>query len=386
MPRRRADPHADKPRADPPQHAAAGGPKGRGAVINPPNRFQTIRSEADLQQLEHDDEYFSAAENPATEYLPDSSQTIVTSNHSPDVPFRYSVNPYRGCAHGCAYCYARPYHEYLGFSAGLDFETKILVKHEAPRLFREFLARPKWQPELVAFSGVTDCYQPAERKFRLTRGCLEVALEARQPVGIITKNALVCRDLDILRELAARRLVEVSLSITTLNAELARTLEPRTSTPAARLRAIGALSAAGVPVRVMTAPIIPGLNDSEIPAVLAAAAEAGARGAGYVLLRLPSSVRGVFESWLQRHVPSKKARIEALIRQTRGGEMNDPRFRSRMRGEGPYAAQIGRTFQVFAARHGLNRDTASLDVSQFRRPTSAAGQGWLFPDSGASPD
>ena len=353
-------------------------PVGRGSAINPPNRFESRRTENDFEQIEHDDDYFAAAEHPATQYLHDDSQTVVSTNDSPDIPFRYSVNPYRGCAHGCSYCYARPYHEYLGLSAGLDFETKILVKHDAARLFREFLARPAWQPELVMFSGVTDCYQPCERRFQLTRSCLEVALEARQPVAIITKNALVTRDLDILRELAARRLVEVALSITTLDAELARTLEPRTSTPAARLRAIRELSAAGVPVRVMNAPLIPGLNDSDTAAVLAAAAEAGARSAGYTLLRLPHTVRPVFESWLELHAPTKKARVEALIRETRGGQMNDPRFRSRMRGEGPYAAQIAQSFQVFAAKHGLARKSPELDYSQFRRPVVPGGQLSLF--------
>ena len=208
--------------------------KGRGSQINPPNRFGGPWYEADLDQAEHDQEYVDAQRNRPTEYIPDNTKTLITENDSPDVGFRYSINPYRGCSHGCAYCYARPYHEYLGWSAGLDFETKILVKEKAPELFREFLCRENWKPELIAMSGVTDCYQPAERHYRLTRGCLEVGLEAQQPMGIVTKNALVLRDLDIFRPMAENNLVRVYVSVTTLDAALARTMEPRTSTPAAR--------------------------------------------------------------------------------------------------------------------------------------------------------
>ena len=245
-----------------------------GSNLNPPNRFESTYSEPDLEQLEWDDEYLSQSRRIA--YIDDNSKSIVTENDSPDLNFRFSVNPYRGCAHGCSYCYARPFHEYLGYNAGLDFETKIMVKRDAAKLFRDFLSRSDWQPELIAFSGITDCYQPAEREFKLTRQCLEVASEANQPIGIVTKNALVVRDLELLTSMARRLLVHVSLSITTLDPQLAREMEPRTSIPAARLRAIRELSAAGVPVKVMVSPIIAGLNDHEVPEILKAAKEAGA--------------------------------------------------------------------------------------------------------------
>ena len=253
-------------------------PFGRGSHLHPPNRFTLIQYEDDFEHLQHDPEAVSELKKPKTEYFTDRARSIVSENDSPDIPFRYSVNPYRGCLHGCAYCYARPYHEYLGLNAGLDFETKIFVKEDAPSLFRDFLARETWRPEPIILSGVTDCYQPAERDFRLTRGCLEVAVEVRQPLGLITKNALILRDLDLLRDLAADNLVHVTLSITSLDAALARVLEPRTSTPTARLHAVTALAEAGVPVRVFVAPVIPGLTDSEMPAILAAAKAAGARG------------------------------------------------------------------------------------------------------------
>src|SRR3954447_23662436 len=282
--------------------------KGRGAAIQPANPYLPVHVEADLEQVEGDEEYLAQLGRPSTEYLSDESQSIVAENDSPDVGFRYSVNPYRGCAHGCSYCYARPGHEYLGLSAGLDFETKVLVKYRAAELFREFLARPKWRPETIAFSGVTDCYQPADRNFKITRGCIEVAAECNQPIGIITKNALVTRDIDLFRQLAAHEAIRVSLSITSLDPQLARTMEPRTSSPDARLRAIRELTAAGIPTNVMVAPIIPGLNDSEIPAILAAARDAGAKWAGYVLLKLPLTVKPVFIDWLERSYPDRSER------------------------------------------------------------------------------
>lgn len=351
---------------------------GRGAQIKPPNRFLTQHAEDDWEHLGEDEEHLQGLERIPTEYLPDESRSFVTENDSPDIPFRYSANPYRGCAHGCAYCYARPYHEYLGLNAGLDFETKIFVKHKAPELFLEWLARPKWQPEPIAFSGVTDCYQPAERQFRLTRGCLEVARDCRQPITVIAKNALVARDLDLLAEMAARNTVRVALSITTLDAELARAMEPRTSPPALRLQTIARLAEAGVPTMVMTAPIIPGLTDSEIPALLAAAKEAGAVGAGYVLLRLPFAVKPIFLDWLARTQPTKSARVESLIRQTRAGALSDPNFGSRMRGGGPIAEQIERTFRLFARKHGLDARLPPLDASQFEPPVGKSGQRRLF--------
>ncbi|MBX3413481.1 MAG: PA0069 family radical SAM protein [Pirellulales bacterium] len=351
--------------------------KGRGSTIAPANRFEQTHREDDFEQLAPD-EPVAGDTNLPTQYLPDDSQTIVVENDSPDIGFRYSVNCYRGCSHGCSYCYARPGHEYLGLNAGIDFESKIFVKHRAPELFRAWLARDRWVPETIMFSGVTDCYQPAERRYRLTRGCLEVACEARQPIGMVTKNALVVRDVDVLAEMAAHRTTLVSISITTLDAELARTMEPRTSSPEARLRAIRELTDAGIPTTVLVAPIIPGLNDTEVPAILQAAAEAGALKASFVLLRLPLTVRPVFLDWLVRTQPLRAARVEALIRSTRGGELSDGKFGSRMRGKGPYAEQIGATFRVFAAKHGLDRPTPELDASQFRPPRAASGQRRFF--------
>jgi DNA repair photolyase len=353
-------------------------PKGRATQHSPPNRFEKVHVEPDFEQFEHDEDFQEELATLNTEFLPDTSQSIISENDSPDVPFRYSLNPYRGCEHGCAYCYARPTHEYFGLNAGLDFESKIFVKHRAPELFREFLARDRWQCELIAMSGVTDCYQPAERQFRLTRACLEVALEARQPIGIITKNAIVVRDLDVLREMARLNLVHVHLSVTSLDEDLARTMEPRTSRPAARLRAITALTAAGVPASAMVAPIIPGLNDSEIPALLAAVAAAGAIKAGYTLVRLPLAVAPVFTDWLARTQPTRAARVEALIRGTRGGKLNSSQFGERMRGAGLIAEQIEQTFRLFARKHNLDRPMPDLDYSQFRPPVARSGQLRLF--------
>ncbi len=352
--------------------------KGRGAQIRPPNRFEATHYEADLEQLEGDDEFLQSQRSIPTQYIPDDAKSVVSENDSPDVGFRYSLNPYRGCSHGCAYCYARPTHEYLGLNAGLDFETQVFVKHRAPELFRQWLARESWEPEFIAFSGVTDCYQPAEREFRLTRGCLEVALEARQPIGIITKNALVSRDLDLLAEMARFDTVSVALSITTLDESLARTMEPRTSSPQARLRTIRQLREAGIRATVMVAPIIPGLNDSEVPTILEAAADAGTCSASYILLRLPLTVRPVFLDWLERTQPLKKDRVESMIRASRGGQLSDSQFGSRMRGVGEIAEQIKQTFRVFAKRFHLDRKLGPLDTSHFRRPTMACGQLRLF--------
>jgi len=351
---------------------------GRGSASQSANRFEQIHVEADYEQLDPDDELLTAVRRVSTEYLPDKSQSIVASNDSPDVCFNYSVNPYRGCSHGCSYCYARPSHEYLGMSAGLDFETKVLVKHDAPRLFREFLAKPSWKCEPIIFSGVTDCYQPAEREFKLTRQCLEIALECRQPIGMITKNALVVRDLDLLSEMAKLDLVQVNLSVTTLDAELARELEPRTSTPTARLRAIRELSAAGVPTKVMVAPIVPGLNDSEVPAILKACGEAGAKSAGYVLLRLPHAVKPLFLEWLDRHRPLARAKVEQLVRSMRGGELYVTRWGERQRGTGPIAEQIGTVFRTFTRRYGLDGETPDLNCSLFRPPVLPGAQMRLF--------
>src|SRR6267142_3736453 len=263
----------------------------RGAGGNPPNRFEKLH-------VETDDDYDADQDPlPRTQFLKDNTSTIITYNDSPDVGFQASINPYRGCEHGCIYCYARPFHEYLGFSAGLDFESKFMVKEDAPELLRNELSSPKWQPQVIFLSGVTDCYQPVERKLKLTRRCLEVLAEFRNPVFIVTKNQLVTRDVDLLSELARHHAVGVLLSITTLDAGLRKVMEPRTSPPAARLAAIRELASAGIPVGVNVAPIIPGLTDHEIPAILKAAAEAGATSAGYTVVRLPHAVAPLFVKW-----------------------------------------------------------------------------------------
>jgi DNA repair photolyase len=350
---------------------------GRGAPVAPANRFETTRLVDDFEQLDETDDVLDERRI-ATVFLDDDSKTIIRENDSPDISFRFSINPYRGCEHGCAYCYARPGHETLGMNAGIDFETKVMVKRDAAALLRRELNRPSWPAETIAISGVTDCYQPIERKLRITRSCLEVLAEARQPCGIVTKNALVTRDLDLLAPMAAERTAQVAVSVTTLDHDLARTLEPRTSNPAARLRAIRELSAAGVPVRVMVAPIIPGLNDQEIPAILQAAREAGAGAASYVLLRLPYAVRPIFEDWLERNRPLARPRVEALIRESRGGKMNDSRFNSRMRGEGAYAEQINQTFKVFAKKFGLDGGLPALDGANFRPPAMDGTQRRMF--------
>ncbi|HEY2881472.1 MAG TPA: PA0069 family radical SAM protein [Pirellulales bacterium] len=350
---------------------------GRGAQIAPPNRFESVRTEADWEQLPADEELVDDRRIP-TEFFADATQTIISQNDSPDIPFAYSINPYRGCEHGCAYCYARPGHEMLGLNAGIDFETKVFYKPEAARLLRAELCKPSWRGEFIAMSGVTDCYQPAERRLRITRSCIEVLTEARQAFGIITKNALVTRDIDLLVPHAKQGMCAVNLSVTTLDASLARQLEPRTSTPAAKLQAIRELSAAGIPVRVMVAPIIPGLTDTEIPAILEAAAEAGACGAGWQMLRLPWAVRPIFEDWLAHNRPEQRDRVVGRIQAVRNGKMNDYQFSRRMRGEGEYAAGISQTFHVFIKKFGLDRRMPPLDTSQFQPPQAPDGQRSLF--------
>jgi DNA repair photolyase len=348
-----------------------------GSHLDPPNRFERVHTVADLEHVEWDEEYLRQRTDRHVEYLPDTSSSIVSENDSPDVPFRYSVNPYRGCVHACPYCYARNSHEYLGLNAGLDFETRIFVKHQAPSLFRDFLARDSWIPEPVIFSGVTDCYQPAEREYRLTRQCLELALECRQPISVITKNALVLRDLDILKPMAACGLVHVNLSITSLDPELARTMEPRASIPAARLRAVETLAREGVPVRVLAAPLIPGLNDHEVPAIVRAARDAGAGDARYILLRLPLTVAPVFREWLLRTQANKAGRVEGLMRSMRGGKLNDSTWGQRMTGTGEIADQIRRLFAVVREQCQF-RELPELDCSQFRPPAPRNGQLRLF--------
>lgn len=332
---------------------------GRGATINPAGRFEKLEVAIDA---EFEDP------NPRTIYLRDASQSAISMNDSPDIGFRASVNPYRGCEHGCSYCYARPYHEYLGFSAGMDFETRIMVKSDAPQLLRKELASPKWEPQPIAISGVTDCYQPVERKLKITRGCLQVLAEFRNPVGLVTKNHLVTRDIDLLAELAAVQAASVHISITTLDAGLARKLEPRAASPAHRLDAVGKLTAAGIPVGVLVAPMIPGLNDHEIPAILEAARAAGALRAGYTMLRLPYGVKEVFSAWLDEHLPGSKEKILGRIREVRGGKLNDSTFGTRMRGEGIFAEQVRQLFAVSLRREGFADRMPPLSTAAFRNP------------------
>ena len=312
-----------------------------------------------------------------TQFFRDDSQSIIAWNDSPDIPFRAGVSPYRGCEHGCAYCFARPSHEYLGFSAGLDFESKIMIKPRAAELLRREFSKKKWEPQPVAMSGITDVYQPIERKLGLTRECLAVFAEFRNPVAIITKNHLVTRDLDLLGELAKYKAVSVAISLTTLDGELAKVLEPRASTPRRRLAAIEELSAAGIPVRVLTAPIIPGLNDHEIPALLDAAAKAGAIGASYTILRLPWAVAPLFEAWLDRHAPGHKDKVLGRMREMRGGQLYNAEFGKRMRGEGAAAEQIKALFLLAKRKAGLGGNTvgmnmtaSELSAASFRVPTA----------------
>ena len=337
-------------------------PHGRGAASNPPNRFERLSLERDADWNPEEDPA------PQTQFLRDLSQSAITYNKSPDIPFDASLNPYRGCEHGCAYCYARPTHEYLGFSAGLDFESRIMVKENAPELLRRELASPRWKPQMLALSGVTDCYQPIERRLQLTRRCLQVLAEFRNPVGIVTKNHLVTRDIDVLGELAAHRAAAVSLSINSLDRDFARALEPRASSPAHRLAAVEMLARAGIPVGVMVAPVIPGLNDHEIPAVVEAAARAGAAWAATIVLRLPLTVAPVFEQWLDEHAPERKEKVLNRIRALRGGRLNDPTFGARMRGEGIFAEQIARLLAVARRKAGMPERGPELSTASFRRP------------------
>ena len=338
-------------------------PRGRGSASNPKPRFQTLAIEPDeLAGGDPEDEI----PNPRTRYLLDSTRSVLARNESPDIGFDVSLNPYRGCEHGCAYCYARPTHEYLDLSAGLDFETMILVKRDAPRLLRAALGRRSWRPRVIAFSGVTDCYQPVERALRLTRGCLEVLAEFRNPAAIITKSRLVTRDTDLLRDLAAVRCAAVTLSVTTLDADLARVLEPRAAQPRARLAAVAQLAREGIPVGVNVAPIIPGLTDHELPAILRAAAGAGARWAGYVMLRLPHGLKELFGDWLERHRPERRQRVLNRIADVRGGALYDSRWSVRQRGTGLIARQIRELFELSRDRAGLEARGPELCTTEFR--------------------
>ena len=342
--------------------------RGRGASGNPANRFEKLHVEFDpVERNESEDD-----ERPAvrTQFLRDATRTIIARNNSPDVGFERSINPYRGCEHGCAYCFARPTHEYLGLSAGVDFESRIMVKENAPELLEAELASAKWKPQPVFLSGVTDPYQPVERKLRLTRRCLEVLAKFRNPVGIITKNRLVTRDIDVLKELAEHNAVAVNVSVTSLDQKLQRILEPRTSSPQARLDSVAQLHAAGIPVGVMVAPIIPGLTDHEVPAILAACGKAGAQSAGYVMLRLPWSVAPIFERWVDEHFPDRKEKIFGRVRAMRGGgeRVYDSRWSVRQTGEGIFAEQIETMFNVAKRRAGIGSGRGELSTAAFRRP------------------
>ncbi len=333
----------------------------RGAAENPPNRFEKLHLEPDTDWNPDDDPL------PRTQFFKDLTQTVISRHNSPDISFQASLNPYRGCEHGCIYCYARPTHEYLGFSAGLDFESKIMVKEDAPELLRRELSSPKYQPQVIFLSGVTDCYQPVERKLKLTRRCLEVLAEFRNPVFIVTKNQLVTRDIDLLGELARHQAVGVLLSITTLDSDLRKVMEPRTSPPVARLAAIRELASAGIPVGVNVAPIIPGLTDHEAPAILKAAAAAGATSAGYTVVRLPHAVAPLFEAWLETHFRNQKEKVLNRLRAMHGGKLYDSQWGKRFGGEGIFAEQIAQMFDVARRKAGLRQEEVALSTAAFRR-------------------
>ena len=345
--------------------------KGRGALTNRSGRFEPTTAHG------FDDGWGGVEEAPAlpTTVTADHSRTVIARNNSPDVPFDRSINPYRGCEHGCAYCFARPTHAFLGLSPGQDFESRLFFKPQAAALLRAELARPGYRCQPIAMGTNTDPYQPIERTHRVTRSILEVLSAHNHPVTITTKSASITRDVDILADMARRDLVKVALSVTTLDRRLANRLEPRASTPERRLGAIRALNDAGVPVAVMVAPIIPGLTDTEIESILAAAAQAGARESGYILLRLPLEVASLFREWLEVHAPLKAQRVMSLVRQTQGGKDYDSRFGVRRSGSGPYAELIRQRFAGAARRHGFADRPAKLDVSRFRAPSR---QGELF--------
>ncbi len=353
--------------------------KGRGAQSNHASRFLRLATDAspEFVDLPAGDEELPPR-HPATRLHVDAARTVISRNDSPDVPFGQSINPYRGCEHGCVYCFARPTHAYLDHSPGLDFETQIYAKPEAARLLDAELRRRGYQPDPIHLGANTDPYQPLEREARLTRQILEKLLEFGHPVTVLTKGTLIERDIDLLAELARRGLARAAISITTLDAQLKRTLEPRAASPAARLRTVAALTAAGIPTAVLVAPVIPAVNDHELEGILEAAARAGARRAGWILLRLPREVRGLMSEWLAAHRPLAAARVMNLLRDARGGRDSDARFHSRMRGDGAYAALIDRRFESAVRRLGLETGSGEpLDCTQFRVPP-AGGQLTLF--------
>ncbi len=349
--------------------------KGRGTSLRPPGRFES-------RDTRRTDDGWGTIEEElpplATTVTPERAKSIISRNESPDIGFSQSINPYRGCEHGCIYCYARPSHAYLNLSPGLDFETKLFFKPNAAELLDKELRKPDYKPTTIVLGANTDPYQPVERRLQVTRGILEVLARFRHPVGITTKGAMIERDLDLLADLARDRLVGVGVTLTTLDPALKRTLEPRASSPQARLRVIRQLSEAGVPVRVMFSPVIPCVNDAELEQVLEAAAEAGASAASYVLLRLPYELKELFRDWLQAHLPQRAAHVMSLINQSRGGKDNDPEFGRRMRGTGQFAELIAKRFALARRRYGLDRPQPGLDHSLFRVPPASGDQMGLF--------
>ncbi|HTQ14619.1 MAG TPA: PA0069 family radical SAM protein [Rhizomicrobium sp.] len=352
---------------------------GRGALSNASGRY-----ERETRVLVDDGWNADGADpdfdGPAlkTEILRDTSRTIITRNNSPDISFSQSINPYKGCEHGCIYCFARPTHAYLGLSPGLDFESKLLVKPEAAELLEKELAAPGYEPKVIAIGTNTDPYQPIERKYQVMRRILEVLDRAGHPVGIVTKSALVLRDLDILARMAERKLAKVALSVTTLDPDLARRMEPRAATPMRRLEALRRLTQAGVPTSVMVAPVIPALNDMEIERILEAAHAAGVREAGYVLLRLPLEVRDLFREWLKANYPDRESHVFKLVRDMRGGKDYDSKWFTRQKGTGPYAWMIGRRFEMTCDKLGFNKERSQLSTAHFRHPKPNSAQVSLF--------
>lgn len=338
--------------------------KGRGAQFNPHNRF--AKNDYVKEHDEGIDEW--EEEDHKTTFIFGKSKSIVNKVDSPDVGMAYSLNPYQGCEHGCTYCYARNAHEYWGFSAGLDFERKIIVKTDAPLLFKKFLERKGWDASVISLSGNTDCYQPAERKFRITRQLLEIALEYKQPIGMITKNALILRDIDLLTEMAKLNLCMVYVSINSLNEQLRQKMEPRTTTAKQRLKIVEQLSKAGIPMGVMVAPLVPGLSDHEIPAILKTIANCGAIAAGYTVVRLNGAIGGIFEDWLRKNYPDRFEKVWHMIQSCHGGHVNDSRFGDRMRGDGNIAKLINDSFKLHCRLNHLNEVKPTLDSSLFKIP------------------
>jgi DNA repair photolyase len=348
--------------------------RGRGAQSNASGRYEPLARAA------FDDGWQSLEDLPpfSTSVSVDASRKVITRNESPDIGFDRSINPYRGCEHGCIYCFARPTHAYLGLSPGLDFESKLFVKPDAPALLERELSAPNYTPRTIAIGTNTDPYQPIERRYEIMRQILEALERAGHPVGIVTKSTLVLRDLEILARMAKRNLVKVAISVTTLDPKLARVMEPRAPTPARRLEALRQLSAAGVPTAVMVAPIVPAINDAEIERILDAAAAVGVSGAGYVMLRLPLEVRDLFREWLMANYPDRYRHVFKLVREMRGGKDYDSTWGQRMKGSGPYAWMIGRRFEVACEKLGLNEEKVKLTTQHFRPPRPSAVQLDLF--------